>query len=150
MLWAGDVLGTENSQQLSDWYTFSHILHGLLFYLGLWYFFPRLTMWQRLALAACIEVGWEVLENTPMVINHYREQALAQGYYGDSIINSLSDTVTMVLGFVVAWRLPILATVALGISLEVWTLYWIHDGLTLNILGFVWTPDFIAKWQNSP
>ncbi len=147
MFWAGDVLSLENSQQLTDWYTFSHILHGFLFYLGLWYFFPWLTLWQRLLLASCVEVGWEVLENTPMVIDHYREQALAQGYFGDSIINSLSDTLAMIVGFALAWRLPILATVAIGVSLELWTLYSIHDGLSLNVLGFVWTPDFIANWQ---
>lgn len=149
MLWTGEVLGPENSQQLTDWYTLSHIIHGFLFYLGLWYFFPRLTVWQRLALAACVEVAWELFENTPMVINHYREQALAQGYFGDSIVNSLSDTLAMILGFVIAWRLPVLATVAIGIFLELWAGYWIHDNLFLNVLGFIWTPDFIANWQQS-
>src|SRR6185369_14714389 len=72
MLWAGDVLSAENSQQLSDWYTFSHIIHGFIFYGLLAYFFPRLSFWHRLALATCTEVAWEILENTPMVINHYR------------------------------------------------------------------------------
>lgn len=150
LLWAGDVHSSENSQQLSDWYTFSHIIHGFVFYVLLWLFFKnRLTFWQRLMLAMGIEVAWEILENTPMVINHYRQQALAQGYVGDSILNSLSDTSAMVLGFVLAWRLPILATIALGVGFELWVGYWIHDNLILNIIGFVWTPDFIANWQNS-
>jgi hypothetical protein len=148
MLWAGDVLSAENSQQLTDWYTPSHIIHGFVFYFALWAIFrQKLTFWQRLAIATGIEVAWEILENTPMVINHYREQALAQGYFGDSVINSLSDTCAMIAGFLIAWRLPILATVALGIGLELWTLYWIHDSLILNILGFVWTPESIANWQ---
>lgn len=150
MLWAGDVHSAENSQQLSDWYTFSHIIHGLVFYFLLWLVFRhRLTFWQRLTLATGIEVAWEILENTPMVINHYRQQALAQGYVGDSILNSLSDTCAMILGFVLAWRLPLYATILLGIFFELWVGYWIHDNLILNIIGFAWTPDFIANWQNS-
>lgn len=148
MLWAGDVFSVENSQQLSDWYTFSHIIHGFIFYLALWYFFPRLSVWQRLVIATGIEVAWEILENTPMVINHYREQALAQGYVGDSVINSASDTCVMVLGFVIAWRLPIVVTALIAIGLELWVGYWIHDNLTLNVVGFFWTPEFIAKWQS--
>lgn len=147
MLWAGDVASVENSQQLTDWYTFSHIIHGFLFYLALWYFFPRLTIWQRLAIAVGIEVAWEIAENTPMVINHYREQALAQGYFGDSIINSLSDTCAMMAGFLFAWRMPIFFTIALGIFFELWVGYSIHDNLTLNVVGLFWTPEFITKWQ---
>jgi hypothetical protein len=149
MLWAGDVHSAENSQQLTDWYTFSHIIHGFLFYLALRYLFPSLRVWQRLAVAVGIESAWKIIENTPMVINHYRLQALAQGYTGHSIINSVSDTCSMIVGFLLAWRLPILATIAIGIFLELWVGYWTHDNLTLNILGFFWRPDFIAQWQAS-
>ena len=149
MLLAGDVLSAENSQHVTDWYTFSHIIHGFIFYMALSYFFPRFTVWQRFVLAVGVEAAWEVLENTPMVINHYRQQALAQGYIGDTILNSTSDTVAMIVGFVMAYRLPILVTVAIAIGLEAWTIYWIHDSLALNILGFVWTPEFIAHWQNA-
>jgi len=147
MLWVGDVLSPENSQQLTDWYTFTHIIHGFIFYLFLWLIFPWLAFWQRFAFAVGVEVAWELVENTPIVIQHYRQQALAQGYVGDSIINSLSDTCAMIVGFFIAWRLPVLATISIGIFLELWTGYWIHDNLTLNILGFFWTPDFIARWQ---
>lgn len=149
LLWAGNVLSSENSQQLSDWYTFSHIIHGFLFYLLLRYIFPRLTFWQRLVLATGIESAWELIENTPMVIDHYRLQALAQGYSGDSVINSLSDTCAMIIGFMLAWRLPLLAVIALGVFFELWTGFWIHDNLNLNILGFVWRPEFITVWQQS-
>ena len=148
MLWAGDVHSAENSQQLSDWYTSSHVIHGFLFYLALWFFFPKLPVWKRFIIAVAIESTWEVFENTPMVINHYRQQTLAQGYVGDSIVNSLSDTCAMILGFLFAWRAPIWATIGAAIGLELWVLYWIHDNLALNVLGFFWTPEFIAKWQS--
>jgi hypothetical protein len=148
MLWVGDVHSRENSQQLADWYSFSHIIHGFLFYLGLWLLFPTLPVWQRFIVAVACETGWEIVENTPMVIHHYRQQALAQGYVGDSILNSLSDTCAMMLGFLIASRIPVWATVTAGLGLEAFTVYSIHDGLTLNVLGFFWTPEFIAKWQS--
>src|SRR3989344_7898267 len=113
-VWEGAVLSSGNSQHLIDWYTFSHIIHGFLFYLGLWFFFPRLSMPKRFLLALTLEVGWEMFENTPMVIEHYRQQALAQGYIGDSIINSISDTIAMVIGFLIAWKWPVWSVVALG------------------------------------
>ncbi len=145
--WESVVLSPGNSQHLMDWYTFSHVIHGLLFYLGLWYFFPRVSIGTRLAMAIAIEAGWEIFENTPMVIDHYRQQALAQGYVGDSILNSVSDTVAMILGFIAAWRLPVLASIALIIGIELFTGLVIRDGLLLNILGFVYTPEWIANWQ---
>jgi len=148
MVWVGEVHSRENSQQLTDWYTFSHVIHGFLFYVGLWLLFPKIPVWKRFILAVACEAAWEILENTPMVIRHYRQQALAQGYVGDSIINSLSDTCAMMLGFFLAWRMPVWATVAAAFGLEAFTIYWVHDGLTLNILGFFWTPEFIAKWQS--
>jgi hydrogenase/urease accessory protein HupE len=108
-----------------------------------------MPLFARFAFAVGIEVAWEILENTPMVIEHYREQALAQGYVGDSILNSVSDTLMMVGGFILAWRLPAWASVALCILLEVFVMYMIRDGLALNIVGFVYTPEFIASWQSS-
>jgi predicted MFS family arabinose efflux permease len=145
--WEGVVLSPGNSQHLTDWYTFSHILHGFLFYLALWYFFPRLSVWQRLVLAVGVEVAWEIIENTPMVIEKYREQALAQGYTGDSILNSLSDTLAMIVGFVMAWRWPVWLVVLLTIVLEVVVALLIRDNLTLNILNFIHTFPAISAWQ---
>src|SRR3989344_2544107 len=135
-LWEGDVGSSGNSQQFADWYTFSHIIHGFLFYLALWYFFPRLTLWQRLVLAVGIEVAWEIFENLPIVIDHYRQQALAAGYTGDSILNSISDTVAMMIGFAFASRAPVWATIFTALGLEIFVSYSIRDNLTLNILGF--------------
>ena len=147
-LWWGAVLSSGNSQHLTDWYTFSHIIHGLLFYLGLWYFFPRMSVPLRLLIALGIEIAWEILENTPMVIDHYRQQALAQGYIGDSIVNSVSDTLAMVLGFFMAWRLPVWSVVLIGIGLELFVAYSIRDNLILNIIGFVHQFPIISEWQS--
>ncbi len=145
--WEGVVLSSGNSQHLSDWYTFSHVIHGFLFYLGLWYFFPRMSVWKRLLFSMGIEIAWEIVENTPMVIQHYREQALAQGYTGDSILNSVSDTLAMVFGFVLAWRLSTWSIVALGLFLELFVLYMIRDNLTLNVLNLIHQFPAIAAWQ---
>lgn len=146
-LWEGVVLSSGNSQHLTDWYTFSHVIHGLIFYFGLWYFFPRMSVWTRLLLAMGIEIAWEIMENTPMVINHYREQALAQGYTGDSIINSISDTFAMVFGFILARRFPVWAVVVLALVLELYVAYMIRDNLALNVLNLVYQFPSIAVWQ---
>lgn len=111
---------------------------------------PRLSLTTRLLIATGIEIGWEVLENTPMAIRHYRQQALAVGYAGDSILNSVMDTVMMAIGFVMAARMPVWAVVALGIGFEMFAGVMIRDGLLLNIIGFAWTPEFIARWQGGP
>ncbi len=146
--WEGVVLSAGNSQHLSDWYTFSHIVHGFLFYLGLWYFFPRTPVWIRILYALGIEIAWEIIENTPMIIKHYREQALAQGYTGDSIINSISDTLTMAIGFLMARRFPVWSIVAIGVGLELFVLYSIRDNLTLNVLNLIHQFPAISAWQS--
>jgi len=145
--WHGIVLSSGNSQHLTDWYTFSHIIHGFLFYLLLRYLFPKMSLTMRLALAVGIEAAWEIAENTPMVIQHYREQALAQGYTGDSIINSVSDTLAMVIGFVMASRIRVWIIVALALFLELFTAYMIRDNLTLNIVNLINAFPGIAAWQ---
>lgn len=147
-VWEGVVLSSGNSQHLTDWYTFSHVIHGFLFYLALWFFFPRMPIATRFLFALGVEVLWEIVENTPWLIEHYREQALAQGYVGDSIINSLMDTFAEALGFVLAWRLPVFLIVALGVGFELFVGYSIHDNLFLNVLNFFHRFDFIATWQS--
>jgi hypothetical protein len=147
-LWEGIVLSAGNSQHLTDWYTFSHIIHGFLFYLVLWHFFPRMPVAYRFALAVGIEAAWEITENTPWLIEHYRQQALAQGYTGDTILNSLMDTLAAAGGFVLARRLPILAVVLLGLGMELFTGVFVRDGLFLNVLGFFHQFEFIAEWQS--
>lgn len=146
-IWEGAVLSSGNSQHLTDWYTFSHIIHGFLFYLLAWYLFPRSSIGSRFLFALALESGWEVLENTPWLINHYRQQALSQGYIGDSIINSVFDSLSMVLGFIMARKMPILAIVAIAIVLELYVGFTIRDNLTLNILNLIHQFDFIKHWQ---
>lgn len=146
-LWEGDVTGPENSQHLTDWYTPSHVIHGLGFHLLLRLAVPGLPPIARLALAIGLEAGWELVENSPAIIERYREQALAQGYSGDSIINSLSDTLACIIGFGLARRLPVAASITLAILLELLTLGMIRDNLTLNIIQLIHPIDAIARWQ---
>lgn len=149
LLWVGDVRSAENSQQLTDWYSFSHIIHGFVFYALLKFLMPETPPMLRLIAATGIEVGWEIIENTPMVIKHYREQALAAGYAGDTILNSVSDTCAMIVGFTLAWRIPVIVTVGLGIGLELWVAYEIRDNLTLNVINLIHHFEFIARWQSA-
>ena len=148
-LWHGTVISGENSQHLTDWYTFSHVIHGILFYAGLSLLFPRLSIGTRLLLALAIESGWELFENTDMIINRYREQALAQGYFGDSIVNSTGDMLAALCGFLWAWRVSIVASIISVIFLEGIALYFIRDSLTLNIIQLIHPVDFIGAWQAS-
>mgnify|MGYP001565150924 CR=1 FL=1 len=147
-LWEEVVASSGNSQHLTDWYTFSHILHGFIFYFILWKLFPKMHIGWRLLLAVAVEVGWEILENTPMVINHYRQQALAQGYMGDSILNSVSDTVAMIVGFVFARVSPAWITIVLLLAMELIVGYMIRDNLALNITNLIHVFPAISEWQS--
>jgi hypothetical protein len=147
LLWANDPLSPDNSQQLADWYTLSHIIHGFILYWVLGRLFPKLSVWVRLCIAVGIEVAWEITENTPWLIEHYRQQALAVGYVGDSIINSVSDTVAMAVGFAAARKLPVWGSIAAVLVLEVAALWFIRDSLLLNIVNLTHPVDFISRWQ---
>jgi hypothetical protein len=146
-LWHGVVMSSENSQHITDWYTFSHIIHGYGLYGVFWIFGGSWPLGLRLTLATAVEVFWEIFENTDFVINRYREATIALDYYGDSVINSEADVLACVLGFVLAARLPVWATVALGIALEAWVGYVIRDNLTLNIIMLIYPVQAIKDWQ---
>jgi hypothetical protein len=146
-LWHGQVMSSENSQHLLDWYTPSHILHGLAFYFGLRYLAPRLSVGWRLVIASVIEAGWEVVENTSWIIDRYRGETAALDYFGDSIINSSADFAAMVVGFLIAMRAPVWVSVALFIAAEVIVGYIIRDGLMLNIIMLLWPLEAIKQWQ---
>jgi uncharacterized membrane protein YjdF len=146
-LWAGDVHSPDNSQQIADWYSPSHVIHGFLFFLMLQWLLPRVTAGWRLAIAVALESGWEILENSPIIIERYRQATIAIGYTGDSILNSISDIAMMAAGFLLAGRLGTLRTLLLALALELLTLAVIRDNLTLNILMLAWPVDAIRVWQ---
>ena len=146
-LWHGVVMSAENSKHLADWYTPSHVIHGFLFYGGLWLVGRRWPLGLRLVLATLVEAVWEVLENTPYIIDRYREVTVSLAYYGDSVINSLADILAMVAGFALARALPVWATVAVAVILELGVGYMIRDNLALNIVMLLWPMEWLKTWQ---
>lgn len=148
-LWIGDRADAEGSQHLLDWYTPSHVIHGLLFYWLLRLLLPRLAVGWRFLLATLVECAWEVVENSDAVIERYRTLTVATDYNGDSIVNVLSDLAAMGVGFWVSRTLPVWATVALVLGFEVLALLAVRDGLTLNVLMLLWPVDAVKAWQEA-
>ena len=145
--WEGNIWSSENSQRLADPYSFSHIVHGMLFYAALRLVARKLPVRHRLLLALAVEAGWEILENSPLIINRYRAATISLGYVGDSVLNSMSDIVMMVLGFLCAWRARPWGTVAAIIVMEAGCALWIRDNLTLNLIMLIHPVDTIKHWQ---
>lgn len=152
LFWVSDPFSPDTSQQLADWYSFSHIIHGFIFFGLLQLAAPRLPLAARFLIAMGSEIGWELAENSPAIIRHYREQALAAGYVGDSILNSLSDTLMMSAGFFFASRVRARYVVSLALAFEIFTAWMIRDNLTLNVINLIaparWAPiRAIHDWQ---
>ncbi len=146
-LWHGTVQSNQNSQQVSDWYSFSHIIHGFIFFgLSRW-LMPRAPLGVALALAIGVEGAWELSEHSHIIIDRYREVTMAYGYAGDSILNSVSDAGFMILGFLAASRMRWWATLAIAIVFELFTLWMIRDNLTLNVLMLVAPVEAVKEWQ---
>lgn len=144
-LWG--AAGPSQSQMLADWYSPSHVVHGLLFYAALWLAARNWPVERRFIAALSIEAVWEVIENTPAVIDRYRTATAALGYTGDSVVNSLSDMAMMAAGFLAARKLPLWLSAVLLVALEVVPLLTIRDNLTLNIWMLLAPNDAIRQWQ---
>lgn len=152
-LWHGVVESAGNSQHLSDWYSFSHAIHGMLFFGAAWVLWrcgeagARLSSRLALPFAVAAEGAWEILENSPVIIDRYRAVTVSWGYSGDSVLNSASDIGFMAAGFLIAGRLPWWGTVLLALAFELFTLAMIRDNLMLNVLMLAWPVDAVRAWQ---
>jgi len=146
--WDGDIWSSENSQRVADAYSFSHIIHGMLFYGFLWLVARRVPLKFRFLIALLIEAGWELLENSPIIIDRYRAGTIAQGYVGDSVLNSVCDVGMMAIGFLVARISRLWLVVALIVSMELGCLWWVRDNLTLNVVMLVHPVQAIKDWQS--
>lgn len=146
-LWQGEILTAENSQHLTDWYSFSHLLHGLILYALLRLLAPHWTLNKRLVVAAMIAAGWELGENTPFLIERYREVTVSVNYHGDSVVNALSDVVAALAGFGLAAVLPVWGSVALFLGTEALTAWAARDGLVLSVLMVTAPLDALRDWQ---
>lgn len=142
-----DIWSSTLSQRVADPYSFSHVIHGLLFYALLHALARRQPLGLRFVAAVVLEAGWEVLENSPIIIDRYREVTIALGYVGDSVLNSLSDVLMMALGFGLAARLPVRWSVALALAMELGVLAVYRDNLALNIVMLLFPLEAVRTWQ---
>jgi len=145
--WSGNVASDQNSQQVTDPYSFTHVIHGAAFYGLTRLALPLAPVALRAVAAISLESAWEVYENTDAVISRYRSATVSLGYYGDSMVNSFGDVLACFFGFVLAWRLPTRVTVGWVVAVEVILLVWIRDNLTLNILMLLHPVEAIRVWQ---
>jgi hypothetical protein len=146
-IWHGVVHSSENSQHLTDWYTFTHVLHGFGLYAALAPLRGRLSPGARFLVAMAGEAAWEAFENTAFVIERYRAATIALDYYGDSVVNSVGDLLAAAAGYGLAARAPVRATIAVAVALELFLAWAIRDNLTLNVLMLLYPIPGIERWQ---
>ena len=145
-LWTG-AWTHDTSQWMVDPYTFSHLLHGFIFY---WALLPArrwLTLPARFMVAGLVEAAWEIAENSPYVIERYRAATASLDYFGDSILNSTFDLLAAMLGFWIAWKVDWKWVLAAAVAIELSCALFVRDNLTLNVLMLVWPSERIKQWQ---
>jgi hypothetical protein len=145
--WESDIWSNENSQRLADPYSFSHLVHGIAFFALFWLCARKRPVSNRYLMAVLLESGWEILENSPIIINRYRAVTISLGYIGDSIMNSLSDICMMSIGFLIACHVKPWVSVALVVAMEIGCALWVRDNLTLNIIMLIYPIGAIRAWQ---
>lgn len=145
--WTGDIWSAENSQQLFDPYSFTHLLHGFIFCGLLAWLAPRTAFISRAVVALGFEALWEIAENTDAVIERYRGSTAAVGYHGDTVLNSLGDILCFAAGFVLARILGFRRSAAVFALVEALLLVWIRDGLILNVIMLIYPLEGIRAWQ---
>ncbi len=150
LVWTGEAWSGNTSQHLFDPYSFTHLLHGFVF-CGLlaWWGGPRVSWQWRLWLAVVAEACWEIFENTEFVVRRYRENTMALGYAGDTVLNSLGDILACALGFLLARQLGWRRALVVFALTELVLLIWIRDSLLLNVLMLLYPSDSIKAWQMS-
>ena len=146
-LWSDSIWSEHNSQYFLDPYTFTHVLHGVMFYALLSLAFRNLPVMSRFVIAIGLESGWEVLENTNFIIQRYRIETISLNYFGDSIVNSMGDILACAFGFALASRLPVRVTIVATIAVELLLALWIRDNLTLNLIMLIHPSRIIRMWQ---
>ncbi len=146
-LWSGQICSANNSQHFLDPYSFTHVLHGFLFFWLIACLLSRLRASWQLALALAVEAAWEVFENTNFIIDRYRSETAALGYNGDTVVNSFGDILCCLIGFVVAQRLGLRRSLVVFAVLELILIVWIKDSLLLEILMLVVPIDAVRAWQ---
>ena len=145
--WAWDIWSTHNSQHLVDPYSFTHILHGVLEFWLIGLVFKKVPLAWRLVIAVMIEATWEIAENSNFVIERYRAATISLDYFGDSIINSMSDILCCATGFVIAYKLRFWKSLALFLATETVLIFWIRDSLLINIIMLIHPVEAIKVWQ---
>lgn len=147
--WRSDVWSPHCSQHLADPYTITHVSHGFILWWALWWAARRISIPWRACITLGVAAAWEVLENTPWVINRYREETMSLDYMGDSVVNATGDALAAVLGFFIARRLGWKWTLALLAATEIALLFTIRDNLTLNVIMLLHPVEAIKAWQSA-
>lgn len=138
---------SHTSQHLFDPYSFTHVLHGVMFFWLTGLLFSKLAIEWRFVIATVVEAAWEILENSPIIIEKYRENTASLDYFGDSIANSIGDVIACAIGFAVAAKLGVWRSLVFFVLTELMLLLWIRDGLLLNIIMLIYPLDAVKQWQ---